>query len=266
MNNTVAALPSWESVAELPTSLAKLAPADRYALVISAIVLQNGETAVVSRFGDPIWRLDAYIHGAGVADNEKYVEWPDDIPAVMVDDLKSACFAWKQRGRNEAAPPRWQTVRLTAVLGITFARWLLSHGVKQFDAVRPLHLANYLHHCRSELQLVPGGVRHRLGIIDLLWRFRQDLICPLTFVPWDGRSVTAVAGTGQGFETALTPIIPRPVQEQIYNHCLSVVEQAEAQDSPAERGGYPRRVHVHPVDLHRRSQRRGAWRRAWSVS
>jgi integrase len=227
MNSTVLAVPSWEAVAELPKSLAKMSRAKKSALVISAVVLESGKTAVVSRFGDSIWRLEAYIHGAGVADNEKYVEWPDDIPAVMIDDLKAACLAWKQRGRNEAAPPRWQTVRLTAVLGITFARWLLSHGVKQFDAIRPLHLANYLHHCRSELQLVPGGVRHRIGIIDLLWRYRHDLMCPLTFVPWEGRSVTAVAGGGRGFETALTPVIPRPVQEQIYSHCMSVIEQAE---------------------------------------
>lgn len=231
MNSAMVPLPAWETVVELPASLASMTRADRDSLVVSAVVLEDGQTVVVSRFGEMTWRLDAYIHGPGVSENEKYIEWPCDCPQEMIDDIKAACFAWKQRGRNDSVPPRWQTVRLTAVLGITFARWLISHGVSRFDAVRPLHLANYLHHCRSELQLVPGGIRHRLGIIDLLWRFRLDLAHPLTFVPWDGRSVTAVAGTRLGFETALTPIIPRPVQEQIYNYCIALVEQAEDQEA-----------------------------------
>jgi integrase len=227
MPSTNTKMPAWNLLAEQPESLAGMTAEQRNAIVISAVTLSDGTSKVISRFGDQVWKLDAYIIGAGAMESAKRIEWPEDCDQAIVDALKAVCFAWKHRGRNELAPPQWQTIRVCAVAGIPFVRWLRDHGINSLSLVRPLHLANYVHHCKNELQLEPGGVRHRLGVVDLLWRFRSDVQDGLGFQPWDGRSITAISGSVNSFETARTPIIPRPVQEQLFNHSVQVLEEAE---------------------------------------
>jgi integrase len=227
MHDSPLHLPAWEILAEQPIALAGLTCHERDQLVISAITLENGTVEVVSRFGDSNWRLDMYIHGAGVPQAEKFMDWPADCPKDMVSDMKAACFAWKHRGRNTSDPPNWRTIRHCAFVGMTFIRWLAQHRLSRFDEVRPLHLANYVHHCKNELQLEPRGVRNRLEIIDLLWRFRSESQYPFTFEPFDGHTINRVSELRFGFATARTPIIPRPVQEQVYNFCIGVLEGAE---------------------------------------
>lgn len=227
MASTNLPMPAWDLLAEQPESLVGMTAEQRNELVISAVILSDGTNEVVSRFGDQVWKLEAYIVGAGASDSAKRIEWPEDCDKAMVDALKTVCFAWKHRGRNELAPPQWQTIRVCAIAGIPFVRWLRDHGINSFGLVRPLHLANYVHHCKHELQLEPGGVRHRLGVVDLLWRFRSDVQDGFKFQPWDGRSVNFISGSVYDFETARTLIIPRPDQERMFNYSVQVLEEAE---------------------------------------
>lgn len=249
MHDLTLRLPAWEILAEQPIALIGLAPHERDQLVISAITLENGTVEVVSRFGDPVWRVDAYIHGAGVPQAEKIIDWPKDCPKDLIDDMKAACFAWKQRGRNTADPPNWRTIRHGAAVGITFLRWLQEHGLSRLDQVRPLHLANYVHHCKNELGLAPNGMRKRLEVIDLLWRFRSDTRYPFTFQPWDGHTTNRIAGLRFGFATAHTLIIPRPDQEQIYNFCILALERAEQAVVPKEAPAAHALIHLDAVAL-----------------
>jgi integrase len=216
-------------LAEQPHSLVGLTQGKRSEMVISAITLGDGKEAIVSRLGDSSWDLRPYIHSPGSAEGDKVIEWPSDCPRDVIDDIKAVCYVWKHRGRNESIPPKWQTVRVTAIVAISFARWIASKGVSRISELRPIHLANYLHYCKEELALKKRGVRQRLEIIDLLWRFRSDTLSPLAFEPWDGNTTSAVAGVRwDGFASAQTPIIPKETQEAVYRHCLAIIEQEEA--------------------------------------
>ena len=112
MVNKKLQIPAWDLLVEQPKSLSGMTAEQRNALVISAVTLSDGTSEVVSRFGDRVWKLDAYIVGAGVTESAKRIEWPEDCGQAMVDSLKAICFAWKHRGRNELAPPQWQKSRL----------------------------------------------------------------------------------------------------------------------------------------------------------
>jgi len=215
---------AWELLGEQTTHVAGLTSAELHDVVISAITQADGQQIVLSRYGDTLWDLAAHIHSPGLREVEKTIDWGDDLPAAMVNDIKAAIYVWKQTGRPGHRPPTWHTVRVSAVMALAFARWLQPLRIERFDQVTRLHVANYLHHCRHELKLGSRGARSRLECIEVLWVFRKQLQHPMKSEPWPNTSLWKLTGLDSGFETASTPIIPRQVQERLYNHSVGIID------------------------------------------
>lgn len=169
IKKTIEALKAYDVLIAQPVTASGLSSADRDAIVISAIINDDGETLVLSRFGDAQWDFRPFFKQANVSHCFKFVNWDMNMPRALIDDCKSVAYAWFKRGMPSSKPPIARGVTTFAVASVMpFVRWLNDLGVSNFAEVRAIHISNYVYHCRDELKLRPLPLYGRLRIIDFL--------------------------------------------------------------------------------------------------
>ncbi|HFX1063855.1 TPA: site-specific integrase [Pseudomonas aeruginosa] len=232
--NSRAALKAYDVLFVQPVTASGLSKAERDAIVISAIVNDRGETLVLSRFGDARWDLRPFFDQSNVNEGHKYVSWDFNLPPEMIDDCKAVAYAWFKRGLPGSKPPvaRGITTLVSASV-IPFIRWLSDLELERFSDVRPIHISNYIHHCKSE-SLRPMPLYSRLRIIDFLWIFSAETLSPLQCFPWGDSSLWRVSGIGEARGTSAankntgrTDIIPPDDQAKIFNYCEQIVHKTK---------------------------------------
>lgn len=217
-----------------PISVKGLSDPVKSAIVVSAVADRDGGNHVLSVFGDAIWDFRPYFEQSNVADGQKYIPWPKDGSPELVDDCKAVLYAWFKRGLPGSKPPVAMGVCQAAIASaIPLMRWLAKLNIKRFDQVKPIHVANYVHHIKSRLTRHAHSVYDSLRILDFLWVFRSDTSFPLAACPWGESSLWRVSGlakqVGTPFgrtETGKTPIIPPDVQATVFNYCEAVLAAA----------------------------------------
>ena len=138
---------AYDLLAAQPVSAKGLADPARSNIVVSAVADMDGGNHVLSRFGDPIWDLRPYFEQSNVADGQKYIPWPEDCSQELVQDCKAVLYAWFKRGLPGSKPPSARSVCDTATASaIPMMRWLNVLNIKRFEQVKPIHVANYVHH------------------------------------------------------------------------------------------------------------------------
>jgi integrase len=212
-----------------PDSLVGLANHVKANTVISALTDDAGSEHVLSRFGDAVWDLSPAIPNPNVAPHKKIIEWPEGVPATLLDDLKAVLYMWMRKGRPGRRPASAGTVANLFAASGPLLRWFAVHKVRSFSEFTPLHLATYLSECRAE-GLKPNGLAHRFLLVDLAWTFRADTSMPIAFYPWGRVSFEYAMGVrGQASiddGVGKTPIIPRQVQSSVFNHCMEIIDGA----------------------------------------
>lgn len=235
IRNSNAVLKAYDVLIAQPVTANGLSPEERDAIVISAIMNEKGETLVLSRFGDAQWDLRPFFDQANVSESYKFIVWDVGVPPALIDDCKAVTYAWFKRGLPSSKPPIARGITTFAVASaMPFVRWLHKLGVSRFSDIRPLHISNYVHHCKEELKLRPLPLYGRLRIIDFLWVFSTDTIFPLQRYPWGAASLWRVCGIGKlngaeaaGKNVGRTDIIPHGEQAKIFNYCEEIVRQAK---------------------------------------
>ena len=230
-NTSLAGPKAYDLLAGQPVSAKGLSDYARSNIVVSAVADMDGGNHVLSRFGDSIWDFRPYFEQSNVADGQKYIPWPDDCSHELVDDCKQVLYAWFKRGLPGSKPPVAMGICQTAIASaIPMMRWLTALNIKRFDQVKPIHVANYVHHTKSRLT---RSVYDSLRILDFLWVFRNDTSFPLGACPWGDSSLWRVSGlakqVGSQFgrnETGKTPIIPPDVQAKVFNYCEEILTAA----------------------------------------
>lgn len=217
-------LPDWEHLAAAPARISELNTLERAELIVSAAVGEDGSEVVISRLKDSVWELGIFLNSPGNCESERRLCWPSDCPPLLLEDMKAAAYAWKREGRSGTIPPQWNTVRATCIKGFPFVRWLTQQGVTRFEDVHAIHVANYKHHCKAELNIDAGAIRARFVLIDVLWIFRNSQTHPMKTKPWKERGMNGIARLS--FETAKTPIIPPDVQAKVYRFCCQTIDAA----------------------------------------
>ncbi len=234
-SNALLAVPkAYDLLAAQPISAKGLSNPVRSSIVVSAVTDLGGSNHVLSTFGDAKWDFRPYFEQSNVADGQKYIPWPDDCSQELVDDCKSVLYAWFKRGLPGSKPPVAMGVCQAAIASaIPMMRWLTALNIKRFDQVKPIHIANYVHHTKSRLTRNANSVYDSLRILDFLWVFRNDMSSPLGACPWGDSSLWRVSGLakqiGNQFGTngaGKTPIIPPDVQAKIFNYCEQVLAAA----------------------------------------
>lgn len=222
-------LRAYELLSSQPMTLAGLTQAERDAVVVTAILDDLGREHVVCRIGDANWDLDCGWGAQNVKRSDRIASWPVDVPRSLVDDAKSIIYAWHKRGRPQARAPGMRTLFESIKASAPTLRYFASKGLVRFDQIRPVHLSDYAEELKQRLK--PEGLRGRLEIFDLAWLFQKELLFPLRDEPWGGRSFGEVCGIGEpgGTDTAgkrgATPVIPRAVQETIFNFAESQLRE-----------------------------------------
>jgi len=234
--NAIALQPpkAYDLLAAQPASSKGLSESERSNIVVSAVADMDGSNHVLSRFGDPVWDFRPYFEQSNVADGQKYIPWPEDCSQELVDDCKVVLYVWFKRGLPGSKPPVAMGICQTAIASaIPMMRWLTALNIKRFDQVRPIHVANYVHHTKARLTRNAHSVYDSLRILDFLWVFRNETSSPLAACPWGESSLWRVSGLakqpGNQFgrtETGKTPIIPADVQAKVFNYCEEVLAAA----------------------------------------
>ncbi|RMN47788.1 Site-specific recombinase, phage integrase protein [Pseudomonas syringae pv. apii] len=230
-----------------PVTANGLSSTERNSIVVSAIVNERGETLVLSRFGDAQWDLRPFFDQANVAHSYKFISWDANMPRALIDDCKAVAYAWFKRGLPRSKPPIARGITTFAVASVMpFIRWLNSLGISRFADVRPIHISNYVHHCKIELKLRSLPLYGRLRVIDFLWVFAADTIFPLQSDPWGDSNLWRICGVGmaRGLDSAnknvgRTDIIPSDEQSKIFNYCESIVREMKAELAVSGIGYHP---------------------------
>ena len=225
---------AYDLLAVQPVSTKGLSNQDRFSIVVSAVVGSDGSSHVLSRFGDSVWDFRPYFEQSNVADSQKYIRWPQDCSPDLVDDCKAVLYAWFKRGLPGSKPPVAGGVCKTAIVSATpLMRWLKTLNIKRFDQVKPIHVANYVHHTKSRLTRSAHSVSESLRILDFLWVFRNETSFQLAACPWGDSSLWRISGRARQAgsqsrraEAGKTPVIPPDVQSKIFNYCEAVLAKA----------------------------------------
>ncbi|MFN4500605.1 tyrosine-type recombinase/integrase [Klebsiella grimontii] len=215
--------------------------------MISAIVNEDGETLVLSRFGDSQWDLRPFFDQANVSHSVKFINWDMSMPQALIDDSKAVAYAWFKRGMPGSKPPIARGITTFAVASVMpFIRWLNNLGVSSFAEISPIYISNYVHYCKSELRLKPLPLYGRLRIIDFLWVFSTDMMFPLKSYPWGNSTLWRICGIAniKGLEAAnknvgRTDIIPPDEQSKIFNYCEKIVRDMKAELAVSGIGYHP---------------------------
>lgn len=245
--NASAVLKAYDVLIAQPVTANGLSSAERNAIVISAIVNEDGETLVLSRFGDSQWDLRPFFDQANVSHSVKFINWDMSMPQALIDDSKAVAYAWFKRGMPGSKPPIARGITTFAVASVMpFIRWLNNLGVSSFAEISPIYISNYVHYCKSELRLKPLPLYGRLRIIDFLWVFSTDMMFPLKSYPWGNSTLWRICGIAniKGLEAAnknvgRTDIIPPDEQSKIFNYCEKIVRDMKAELAVSGIGYHP---------------------------
>lgn len=232
-----APLKAYDVLIAQPVTANGLSLAERHAIVISAIVNENGETLVLSQLGDAQWDLRPFFDQANVAPCFKFINWDMSMPQALIDDCKAVAYAWFKRGLPGSRPPIARGITTLAAASVMpFVRWLNNLKVLNFADLRPIHISNYVHHCKHELNLSSQSLYGRLRIIDLLWVFSADMLFPIKTYPWGNSRLARICRVGEergrgaaNRNVGRTDIIPPGEQSRIFVYCENVIREMKAE-------------------------------------
>ncbi|AWV05614.1 integrase (plasmid) [Burkholderia sp. JP2-270] len=224
------ALRAFELLAAQPISLVGIPPAERDAIVVTAVADAAGHEHPVSRFGDRIWDLASVVEAKNRKASALKIVWPDDVPNALVDDAKAALYCAQRRGPRGR---KWSGSSMAEIgrMGVLVLRHLAQLGLSDFSQVRALHLSDHIADLRRTLK--PMSVHTRLQIVNLVWSFNMEVLHPLLEHPWAGLALWDACGgnedhRGPSGRTGMTPVIPRSVQRILFSHCEASLAHAES--------------------------------------
>lgn len=221
-------LRAFELLASQPISLVGLSQAQRDTIAITAVVDEQGNELPTSRFGDPVWNMSPEAAAKNRRTSDLCIVWPCDVPPDLVNDAKAVLYCALRRGRLPGQPLSASSVARLGKEVAPALRHLSKLALNDFSELRALHLADYIRDLR--LKMLPGSIRNRLAVIDLVWTFPMEVLHPLQEHPWGGQSIYRASGSiddGPTGRTGKTPVIPRSVQQILFMHCEARLAAAE---------------------------------------
>ena len=226
-----AATKAYGLLAEQPSTVVGMPSAKRSQVVISAILDSQGETHVLSRFGDHIWELWPEVTTENTDASQQSLRW-NRIAEPFQADCKAILYAYWKQGREGWSRPNVWTLQKNLDAFSTFTRFLTALKVQSFADLHPIHIANFVNEQKGK-GLVQSTLTGQFLGVELLHLFKAHAEHGLKDHPWPESSAVDMAGkTGKAQSRvrliAKTPLIPPDVQQKLFQHAKSVLARADA--------------------------------------
>lgn len=209
-----------------PKKLHELEKSMLQALPVSSYPLPDGTHHVISQYGDDEWKLEYARFPSSTKGSKKKLRF-NTIPSQFVDAVKFALkhYDIKQNPSGNTLSSAFDNLK-------PFLMYLNSIYVQSTSEINPLHCANYVHQCKTEISkktkkpLVETTLTARFLAVEKLYHNLKGTQWAFEH-PWVESSASYLAGaTGQGKKTAKTQVISDDELKVLINHCNNVLEQA----------------------------------------
>lgn len=214
--------------------------------VVSSTTNASGQTVVVSRFRDDIWELWPCFKQSNLTPSQKRLDWRT-VEAGFRTEFKTVAFRYWTEGNPGFARPIARSLVQIATRLRGFGNFLSSIGIQNVQEIRPLHLANYVHHRKSVDRVTTGTLAQNLIAIEMLYRFRS--VQGLQFQPWPKSSAVAEAGLRRSIQRrGVTPLIPEEILKSLFVTAEDYLAQADnlldQRDSGRRKMGFDPELHL----------------------
>lgn len=210
---------------------------DNLAATIISTCTINGKVVILSRYGDPKWRLVGQPTNKGAS--EQYVDF-NAIPAGWRATMKAILWHYMRRGREGKKRPSPRAVTKLLVDAKSFLQHLVRLNITRLADVTPFACSLFVDFCRQHRQrqgsaragelLKASSLGQLYGAVEALHELSQYTRDVMPDHPWAGTSATHLAGlTGQGtgFRGGKTPLMPDDVFTTLFQRAWSLVEAAD---------------------------------------
>jgi site-specific recombinase XerD len=217
-------------LADQPTSLAAMSQGERARVVVSAVLVDDGSTEVISRVGDLQWNLWPFVTTPNTPKSKKIIQWKA-IPEPYRQAIQNVVYAYWKRGRPGWSAPSVASLDI-AIKGLAaFCSYAQARGLKSLADAQPIHITNFVQEQREAGHL-PSTLAQKFAAVELLHHFRAEHPGTLVRHPWPESSASDMAGfTGRASNDArkvgLTPLIPAEVAQRLFLYAESVLAQAD---------------------------------------
>lgn len=204
---------------------------ERNALTVSSRNV-DGQQVVISRYGDPKWRLPNHPTNKAPSEQTVYFE---RVPEPFRETTKAMAYRYIQRGREGQRRPGSRSVVKFVSDASIFLRYLLNHRIAQLKDATPMVCSSFVAACRRHLVRGKDGPRpmavqamiHRFAVVEAIHELSQFTYDPMPEHPWPDTSAAHLAhrtGAGMGVRKGSTPLIPDDVFTTLFRRAWSVVE------------------------------------------
>lgn len=216
-----------------PADVRGLAQLERDSLIISAAEV-GGQWTILSRYGDPIWKMTGGTTNTSAHDRVVKFEL---VPAPYRETVKGLLFRYLRRGRRGFKPPAGPRLRALLFAALPFLRHIQQLGIARFSEVTPLACFTYVTACKELRQtrqskgapLRVGSLFNLFSAVEAFYELSQFTDDPIPHHPWVETSAAHLAGlTGAGAphkNRSKTPLIPDDVFSALFQRAEAVVQR-----------------------------------------
>lgn len=204
---------------------------------IISVRFVGGESVVLSRYGDPKWRLVGLPTNQVVSDRDVRF---DSISSGWREPIKAILWRYMFRGLEGRKLPTARSISKLLSDARPFLEYLDRMAIRRFADVTAFTCLTYANRCKQHRQeqggvspgnlLKPSSLYHRLGVVETLYALSQYTDDVMTH-PWPETSAThlsGLTGRGTGYRGGKTPLIPDDVFSVLFQKAWAQIENAEA--------------------------------------
>lgn len=225
-----ASVPNYRPILQVET-------ASKNHLPVSMTLGSNGETLVISRYGDSIWDFWPSIPQENLPPSQKRINWNIKMPdgkslldpkhANLLESAKDFLYSLFTEPIEGNKRPKMSTIINKSKDLKPLLRWMVENGLDQFVHLSS-HTFAYVPYARISTK--GGHVRpmthyNRLLILEYLYQQADKLQDALNEPPWTGESANSLSGIDNRMQKRRpqTKVIPNQVVKTLVRHALDYV-------------------------------------------
>ncbi len=230
---------AYALLADQPSSLSGLTPAERGNVVVSAVLDEDGNTIVISRVKDLVWEMWPFVTTPNTSECKRRLNWAG-IPDAYRETCQNVLYRYWKVGRAGWVAPGVRTL----LENLSTLRIVCGYADKlrlgSLAEMGTLHIGNFVAD-RKNAGLTPGALKQQLLPLELLYRFRAEHHGALQVHPWPESSALDMAGVvaqmgKDAHKVAQTPLIPVDVAQAVYRYAKGILDRADALLDERDRG------------------------------